>query len=83
MKVNITTKLDRNIDDLSITSPLLINEKVVFFLENGYTPDEYGYLHKGDNYIKVLKEGISIINKKDVWVRGIAKEDIELLHVDD
>lgn len=83
MKLNITTKLDRNIEDLNTVSPLLINEKVVFFLEKGYEPDEYGYLHKGDNYIKLLKEGIRIINKRDVWKNGIIKEDIELLHVDD
>lgn len=84
MKVKIITELDRNIDNLNTISPLNFNEKVMFFLEKGFRPDEYGFLNKKGNYVRLLENGISIINKKDLWKNGIAiNEEVELLNIED
>lgn len=84
MKVKIITELDRNIEDLNTISPLNLNEKVLFFLEKGFKPDKYGYLCKKNKYIRVLENGISIVNKDAVWKNGIViNENIELLHIED
>lgn len=78
MKVKITT----NFDDLNIVYPLSINEKVVYFLEKGFEPDDLGYLCKRNKYIKLNENSVSLIDKNKVWDQGIAK-DISLLHISD
>lgn len=84
MKVKLNTKLDKAIDSLIPVSPINLNKKVLFFLEEGYTPDELGYLHKNNNYIKILESGISIANKNKIWKDGVViDENVHLLHVDD
>lgn len=78
MKFKITT----NFDDLNTIQPLSINEKVVFFLEKGFKPDDLGYLCKNNKYIKLNENSISLIDKNKVWDQGIAK-DISILHIAD
>ena len=84
MKVKLTTKLDKAIDSLIPVSPVSLNKKVLFFLEEGFIPDEYGYLHKHNKYVKILENGVSIIDKSKIWKNGVAiDENIHLLHIDD
>lgn len=84
MKVNINNKLNKAIDSLIPVSPISLNKKVVFFLEEGFTPDELGYLHKGDKYIRIIKNGITITNKDKVWKDGVVIDSsMNLLHIDD
>lgn len=84
MKVKLTTKLDKAIDSLTPISPLQLNKKVLFFLGEGFTPDELGYLHKGNKYIKVNSSSVSITEKSKIWNKGVMiNENVELLHIDD
>lgn len=84
MRLKLTTKLDKTIDSLTPVSPVSLNKSVVFFLKEGYTPDELGYLHKNDKYIKVLEKGITIVPKNKIWKNGVVIDrDICLLHIDD
>lgn len=84
MKVNINTKLNKAIDSLIPVSPISLNKKVLFFLEEGFTPDELGYLHKGDKYIRIVENGITLTNKNKIWKDGVVIDsNMHLLHIDD
>lgn len=84
MKVKLRTNLDKAIDSLIPVSPINLNKKVLFFLEEGYTPDELGYLQKNGNYIRIVENGISITNKNKIWKDGVAiNSNMHLLHIDD
>lgn len=84
MKVKLTTKLDKAINSLTPSYPVSLNKKVSFFLEEGYQPDELGYLHKNNRYIKLIENGIAIVNKDKIWKNGVViDKNIHLLHIDD
>ena len=74
-----------NENNLIQSFPVSLNEKVLFFLGKGYTPDKCGYLQKRNHYVKILENGITIVNKNRIWnSKGIAiKDNTELLHITD
>lgn len=74
-----------NESNLIESFPVSLNETVMFFMEKGYTPDKYGYLCKGNKYIKLLENGFSIVNKNKLWNKnGVTIDDsIVLLHIAD
>lgn len=82
MRVKITTKIDKNLNELESISPLSVNKKIVYFLEKGFKPDDLGYLHKGNKYIKLEENAVKIVNKRDIWTNGIAK-NVNILHISD
>ena len=84
MKVILTTKLDKAIDSLTPSYPVSLNKKVSFFLEEGYKPDDLGYLHKNNKYLKLVENGVVIVNKDKIWKNGVViNSNVNLLHIDD
>lgn len=83
MKIKFTTQMDEAINSLIPISTVSLNKKVLFFLEEGYQPDDLGYLQKNNKYVKILENGVSIVDKSAVWKDGIViDKNINLLHVD-
>lgn len=74
-----------NENNLVQSFPVSLNETVMFFLEKGFKPDEYGYLQKRNNYVKIVENGVSIVNKKKLWdSRGnVIDHNTVLLHIAD
>lgn len=74
-----------NENNLVQSFPVSLNETVMFFLKKGFKPDKYGYLQKRDNYVKIVENGISLVNKNRLWdSKGDAiDKDTVLLHIAD
>ena len=74
-----------NESNLIETSPISLNKTVMFFVEKGYTPDAYGYLHKNNKYVKLVENGFVIVNKNKLWNNNgiVLDKDAVLLHIAD
>lgn len=74
-----------NESNLIESFPISLNETVMFFMEKGYEPDKYGYLCKRNKYIKIVENGVSIVDKSKLWdKKGVAiNENVVLLHIAD